>query len=46
MRVGELVGSSLIVRRLFTYRHILVASPEYIKLYGHPRHPNELCCVK
>jgi len=42
MRVGLLDDSSLIARRLLTYRHILVASPDYIKLHGQPEHPDDL----
>ncbi len=42
MRVGQLDDSSLIARRLLAYRHILVASPGYIKLHGQPTHPDDL----
>jgi len=42
LRVGELEDSSLVARRLLRYRHLLVASPEYIKQYGELKHPDEL----
>ncbi len=42
MRVGQLNDSSLIARRLLTYRHILVASPDYIAQHGVPEHPEQL----
>lgn len=41
-RVGKLDNSSLIARHLLTYRHLLVASPQYIEKYGEPCHPDEL----
>src|ERR1700688_215206 len=41
-RVGELEDSSLIVRRLLTYRHQLVASPAYLKKAKPPETPNDL----
>ena len=42
IRVGHLEDSSLIARRLTTSRSLLVASPEYLKRYGTPKHPEEL----
>jgi len=42
IRVGQLENSSLIARRLLKYRHLLVASPQYIKKHGEPKHPDEL----
>jgi DNA-binding transcriptional LysR family regulator len=41
-RVGPLKDSSLIARRLLTYRHQLVASPDYLKGRKPPRHPRDL----
>lgn len=41
-RVGLLDDSSLIQRRLLTYRHILVASPDYIAIHGTPSKPQEI----
>lgn len=41
-RVGELEDSSLVVRRLLTYRHQLVASPSYLKKRKVPRRPADL----
>lgn len=43
-RVGSLEDPSLLVRRLLTYRHQLVASPAYLEAAGHPRTPRELLC--
>lgn len=42
LRVGRLEDSRLVVRKLLTYRHQLVAAPEYIKKYGTPSVPDEL----
>ena len=41
-RVGELEDSSLIARRLLTYRHQLVASPSYLKKVKTPKKPKDL----
>jgi len=41
-RVGELEDSSLVVRRLLTYRHQLVASPSYLKTRKAPKRPSDL----
>src|SRR5208282_1269136 len=41
-RVGELEDSSLVARRLLTYRHQLVASPEYLKKCKLPKEPQDL----
>ena len=41
-RVGELEDSSLVVRRLLTYRHQLVASPSYLKNQKAPKRPIDL----
>jgi DNA-binding transcriptional LysR family regulator len=41
-RVGEQPDSSLIVRRLLTYRHQLVASPDYLKKVKPPQTLNDL----
>lgn len=41
-RVGNLKDSSLIARQLFSYRHMLVASADYLAHYGTPSHPSEL----
>jgi len=42
LRVGELDDSSMVARPLLRYRHLLVASPEYLNKAGQPKHPNEL----
>ena len=41
-RVGELEDSSLVARRILTYRHQLVASPEYLKKNKPPKMPQDL----
>lgn len=41
-KVGELEDSPLVARRLLTYRHQLVASPEYLKNRKTPRKPADL----
>jgi len=40
--VGELEDSSLVARRILTYRHQLVASPEYLEKNKSPKTPQEL----
>ncbi len=42
IRVGDLADSALSARRLLTYRHILLASPDYLERRGMPRAPDEL----
>jgi DNA-binding transcriptional LysR family regulator len=41
-RVGELEDSSLVARRLLTYRHQLVASPAYLRNRRAPKKPADL----
>ena len=42
-RVDEMLhDSSLVAIRLLTYRHLLVASPEYLKNHKRPKKPEEL----
>jgi len=41
-RVGELEDSSLIARRILTYRHQLVASPAYLEKCKPPKTPQDL----
>ena len=41
-RVGDLEDSSLVARRILTYRHQLVASPIYLAKYKTPRTPQDL----
>jgi DNA-binding transcriptional LysR family regulator len=41
-RVGDLEDSSLVARRLLTYRHQLLASPAYLAKFKAPRSPREL----
>ncbi len=42
IRIGELADSALSARRILTYRHILLASPDYLKRHGMPLSPDEL----
>jgi len=41
-RVGELEDSSLVAQRILTYRHQLVASPEYLGRNKMPKTPQDL----
>jgi DNA-binding transcriptional LysR family regulator len=41
-RVGELEDSSLVARRLLTYRHQLVAAPAYLRKHRPPKTPQDL----
>jgi len=42
IRIGELVDSSLVARRIAPARRIICASPGYLAKFGIPRHPREL----
>jgi len=42
IRIGELPDSSLRAVRVGSIRHVVCASPEYIKQHGLPQHPDEL----
>ena len=42
IRVGSLVDSSLVARRLARNRRVLCASPAYLQRHGTPRSPEEL----
>ena len=42
IRLGALKDSSLIVRKLGNNHRIICASPEYLKAFGTPVHPDEL----
>lgn len=42
IRYGELNDSNLIARKLISRSMMVVASPEYLKIYGIPNHPNQL----
>lgn len=41
-RVGELKDSSLVARPILRYRHVLVATPEYLAHAEQPKKPNDL----
>jgi DNA-binding transcriptional LysR family regulator len=41
-RFGALSDSSLVARKILTYRHQLVASPAYLERVKAPRHPRDL----
>jgi DNA-binding transcriptional LysR family regulator len=41
-QIGDLKDSSLVARKLLTYRHQLLASPAYLKRCKPPRTPNDL----
>lgn len=42
IRIANLENSTLVSKRLATTRMVLCASPQYLKLYGTPKHPSEL----
>jgi DNA-binding transcriptional LysR family regulator len=42
LRIAVLPDSSLVARRLCPVAQVVVASPEYLKTRGAPRHPSEL----
>lgn len=41
-RIGELGNSTLQARKVTPIKHVLCASPEYLKLYGEPKTPSDL----
>ena len=41
-RLGALKDSSLVARKILTYRHLLVASPEYLERVRPPQKPQDL----
>jgi DNA-binding transcriptional LysR family regulator len=41
-RLGALKDSSLVARKILTYRHLLVASPEYLEKVRPPQKPQDL----
>lgn len=42
IRIAKLPDSSLIARRLTSIRHLLCASPAYLKMHGTPSQPDDL----
>ncbi|WP_029147662.1 LysR family transcriptional regulator [Methylophilus sp. 5] len=42
IRIGNLLDSSLVARRVGTMQFMLVASPDYLKTYGTPQTPDDL----
>lgn len=49
VRIGELEDSSLVAQPIGSIRRVVVASPEYLRRHGVPRHPRDLAahnCVR
>lgn len=50
LRVGVLVHEAMVARRLLVYRHVLVASPQFMKRFGTPDTPDQIthrpCAVR
>ena len=42
LRIAHIEQQSVIARKLFTYRHKLVATEEFIKAFGQPKTPQDL----
>lgn len=42
VRVGRVLGSSLVAKKIATVRGLLVASPDYLAKHGTPKEPHEL----
>jgi len=42
LRIGDVVYLSAVARKLMDYRHVLVATPEFIKKFGEPELPQDL----
>jgi len=48
LRIGDVILLSAVARKLYDYRHILVATPQFIKKFGQPEAPldlTEFACV-
>lgn len=41
-RLGPLADSTLVAKKILHYRHLLVASPQYIEKFGAPKTPEDL----
>jgi DNA-binding transcriptional LysR family regulator len=42
LRVGAIVHEAMVARRVLSFRNVLVASPQLVKRFGVPRHPDAL----
>lgn len=42
VRIGDLQPSTMIARRVGTYRFVCCAAPEHLQRFGTPRHPDDL----
>jgi len=42
IRTSEIRNSSVIVKRIGTFRSVLCAAPDYLEQHGHPKEPGEL----
>lgn len=42
IRIANLESSTLVSKRLATTRMVLCASPQYLKMFGAPKHPSDL----
>jgi len=42
LRIGDVVHLSAVARKLVDYRHVVVATPQFVKLFGQPESPQDL----
>jgi DNA-binding transcriptional LysR family regulator len=42
LRIGDVVHLSAVARKIMDYRHLLVATPQFIKSFGQPESPQDL----
>lgn len=42
LRIGDVVHLAAVARKIMDYRHVLVATPQFIKSFGQPKTPQEL----
>ena len=42
LRVGAIVHEAMVARRVLSFRNVLVASPQLVKRFGAPKHPDAL----
>ncbi len=42
LRIGDVMNFSAVARELMSYRHVLVATPQFVSLFGEPESPQDL----
>ncbi|MFK5913975.1 MAG: LysR substrate-binding domain-containing protein [Woeseiaceae bacterium] len=42
LRIGDVIHLSAVARKLMDYRHVMVATPQFIQSFGQPKSPQDL----